>query len=728
MRGPSGLRKFSSVQLRLERGLPNLGKNSVMGTAQTSLRGADEHFGFCAGEDDDVFGLCGRGPAPNSSKSVGELRAARQPLTATEVKRVVFRCRHPKEVNLPKRSIFQAAASGDDEQLLSLVLSCQADVNDHEVSSGRAPLHYALRGGQERTAELLILLGARKSAVDFFGQTSVHYVAEACQHQLLDVLFHTYQDHELTAYVATIRNTIRAEDGDLSSAEGQHPGEEESSALEDRPSALEDGPDLGAVGGSRPEDGENSTAPSSLHEAPAVLLGRGVSHSHAASEAALAYFRQSKLIRSSMSIIYDALTFPDGVDLVELICRKSHAGDLPLHLAAYHHDVPACLVLLKWMTVYYQRKVHGQSSAQLLHNNHGLRPSDVARQRGHVVLAKYLDELERDHADADAGITYAAHTLALMPYSDPTCTYPRRFPVPTEKIDWDTPFEGYEPTAFTSGTVLKNGSDAVVGGWADPDDPAIISKVALAAAIICKDASQPLIISKDASQRYSYHGLITFYDPNVMCRGWPRNPMGRTGMVERGALGNWGPNLCSDPIITRRRGPLPESPLQVLVIRRFQDDQGGFLWSLPGSFGTDFQKLRDIFKEFRSSHVATYDKLQFDAEVEEMLGERHGEPRERRTFENGTIIFSGYVDDARNTDNAWIETEAVHFACRQDGLIARIPNGDETLMNARSASWIDADELIGAPSSHQRLRKARLGLHKGHLKWVQEVRMNACIG
>jgi hypothetical protein len=30
-------------------------------------------------------------------------------------------------------------------------------------------------------------------------------------------------------------------------------------------------------------------------------------------------------------------------------------------------------------------------------------------------------------------------------------------------------------------------------------------------------------------------------------------------------------------------------------------------------------------------------------------------------FKNGTMVYCGYVDDHRNTDNAWLETMCVNF-------------------------------------------------------------------
>ena len=32
---------------------------------------------------------------------------------------------------------------------------------------------------------------------------------------------------------------------------------------------------------------------------------------------------------------------------------------------------------------------------------------------------------------------------------------------------------------------------------------------------------------------------------------FPRNPIGRTGMIGRGLLGRWGPNHAADPVVTR---------------------------------------------------------------------------------------------------------------------------------------------------------------------------------
>jgi hypothetical protein len=58
------------------------------------------------------------------------------------------------------------------------------------------------------------------------------------------------------------------------------------------------------------------------------------------------------------------------------------------------------------------------------------------------------------------------------------------------------------------------------------------------------------------------------------------------------------------------------------------------------------------------------------------------------TFESGTLVFRGYIDDPRNTDNAWTESTAFHFHCSGE-LGAQLPlsAGDD----AADLIWLDVD-------------------------------------
>ena len=62
-------------------------------------------------------------------------------------------------------------------------------------------------------------------------------------------------------------------------------------------------------------------------------------------------------------------------------------------------------------------------------------------------------------------------------------------------------------------------------------------------------------------------------------------------------------------------------------------------------------------------------------------------------FDNGRVVYQGYVDDPRNTDHAWMETTAFHFHCSRDcARMLKLEAGDD----AQSVRWIDIDAASDA--------------------------------
>jgi hypothetical protein len=57
-------------------------------------------------------------------------------------------------------------------------------------------------------------------------------------------------------------------------------------------------------------------------------------------------------------------------------------------------------------------------------------------------------------------------------------------------------------------------------------------------------------------------------------------------------------------------------------------------------------------------------------------------------FANGELVSRGYVDDPRNTDNAWMETSVFHFHCSNElGKLLPLHAGDD----AAAVMWLDID-------------------------------------
>ena len=187
-----------------------------------------------------------------------------------------------------------------------------------------------------------------------------------------------------------------------------------------------------------------------------------------------------------------------------------------------------------------------------------------------------------------------------------------RFHVPDDKCDWDTPFPDYSPTEYTASIVLKNHP-----GWAD----------------------HPTLRKS------------TFYF----------NPAGRTGMMGRGLLGKWGSNYASDPVVawiemdpTANLLPLRD-PVTGRVVVHFcliqrggQSGAGEGEWAIPGGMvETEESVSQTLAREFKE---------------EAINGHNSNPPDVIAFFDNcGRIVYQGYVDDPRNTDEAWMHTTVKCF-------------------------------------------------------------------
>ncbi|ALC44687.1 CG4098 [Drosophila busckii] len=252
--------------------------------------------------------------------------------------------------------------------------------------------------------------------------------------------------------------------------------------------------------------------------------------------------------------------------------------------------------------------------------------------------------------------------------------YPRsnvqRFPVPDEFVFWAENYAEYAPPFYTA---------PHIGGqsWADTPLPS--------------DGAPPQWNHNDGQvNRVSFHGDYQIKD------GLPQNPIGRTGLRGRGLLGRWGPNHAADPIVTRwkrdENGKVVSSSisgkkiLQMVVIQRSDNK----LWAIPGGMVDPGENVSVTLKrEFTEEALNFSDKGNM---VEQF-------------FQHGEHIYNGYVDDFRNTDNAWMETTALNFHDENGTKVGQLQleAGDD----ATNVRWTDID--------------ARLKLHANHVDIVKEV-------
>ncbi|XP_048659734.1 transient receptor potential cation channel subfamily M member 2 isoform X3 [Marmota marmota marmota] len=177
------------------------------------------------------------------------------------------------------------------------------------------------------------------------------------------------------------------------------------------------------------------------------------------------------------------------------------------------------------------------------------------------------------------------------------------------------------------------------------------------------------------------------------------NPMGRTGLRGRGSLSCFGPNHALHPVVTRWRrnqdGAICRKSikkmLEVLVVKRPLPE----LWALPGGSREPGKKLPQKLKQIlrQESWPAVEDLLQ-----------------------QGVEVYKGYVDDPRNTDNAWIETVAisVHFQDHNDVELKRL----NSYLHARdpgvSIRWQVVDRRIPLYANHKTILQKAAALFGAH--------------
>jgi len=259
--------------------------------------------------------------------------------------------------------------------------------------------------------------------------------------------------------------------------------------------------------------------------------------------------------------------------------------------------------------------------------------------------------------------------------SNAEISYPRsevkRFEVPDDKVSWSEQYPSYNPVSYTDPKVLT-------APWADP---------------IMGNTFNPRFNELDGKiDRRSHAGKYE------VINGTPRNPIGRTGIIGRGCLGRWGPNHAADPIVTRWKrdnngkvvihSKSKKPVLQFVSILRGDCKE----WAIPGGMVDPGEQVSATLKrEFgeealNTTQVTEKEKHKLEKSIEIL-------------FSGGNDVYHGYVDDPRNTDNAWMETVAVNFHDDSGDSVGKIQltAGDDAV----GVQWKDVDSSFKLYASHK---------------------------
>ena len=298
---------------------------------------------------------------------------------------------------------------------------------------------------------------------------------------------------------------------------------------------------------------------------------------------------------------------------------------------------------------------------------------------------------------------------------------PERTTVPDEKVSWDLPYPEYAPTYLPPKYDFeKRPADP----WEDAIDPETRGLTAKQLRLFSDN--EPAVLRLRGTYEVPLADRTHQPPSNIT-----RNPRGRTGAWGLGVLPRWGPNQALDLILTRH-GPVDER-MQMLLFKARNGD-----WKMPGCLAKSAGKMlrvemRSLFEEkcvrgtykTRPEDYCLQTPSSDEARRDVLINELFSNPM------NVTDVYRGYIDDSRNTDNAWVETTCCGYHCsRELGLLLKFESlsfdaadEDDALdsiigaANELQPHWVDADHIGYLPigNDHTQLIHGAVELIKSEL-------------
>ena len=258
--------------------------------------------------------------------------------------------------------------------------------------------------------------------------------------------------------------------------------------------------------------------------------------------------------------------------------------------------------------------------------------------------------------------TYMPNIRALQEAVRPKQTrlvpdsYPSRASVGVDLHDWSDP--AYKPVVYAD---PKNQGESRPA-WADADHVPFLEML------------ERLTIDREGVVVPLKNG--TLYDFKA---GRFLNPRGKTGIAGRGALGQWGPNWAADVIVTKE----DEGELWVLLCEKTTGDGESALCFPAGMVEAGERVPQTLRRELCEEAVQEGDVVS-------------------RLFEECEVgcVYAGHVDDQRNTDHAWMVTQAYRFHATPE-IAAGLCLGVKDTAEIKKSFWVKAKTVSTMYASHK---------------------------
>lgn len=236
-------------------------------------------------------------------------------------------------------------------------------------------------------------------------------------------------------------------------------------------------------------------------------------------------------------------------------------------------------------------------------------------------------------------------------------SYPVRAAIGANPYDWDDP--EYNPVAFTAKHILDNPKPV----WADFEQ--LNFEKMLERKTINRKGE--IVMLAKSTKQYDFEALRFL------------NPRGKTGITGRGLLGRWGPNWAADVIITKEA----DGNLWVLLCEKQMGD-GDSALCFPAGMVDEGERVPDTLRRELCEEA-----LADNSAVDDL-------------FDKCCIgcVYAGWVDDWRNTDHAWMVTQAYHFHAPTH-VASKLTLGVADTEEIKKSAWYDVTTIDKMYASHK---------------------------
>ncbi|RMZ97508.1 ADP-ribose mitochondrial isoform X1, partial [Brachionus plicatilis] len=159
----------------------------------------------------------------------------------------------------------------------------------------------------------------------------------------------------------------------------------------------------------------------------------------------------------------------------------------------------------------------------------------------------------------------------------------------------------------------------------------------------CRDPGDVSDIDFEEPQRSSFHPKF-FFRYGEKNKLYPVNPVGITGLRGKGILSYWGVNHKIELIISRYKLNSKPKELEIIVMKNVD----GTKFLLPGLFDQHNRDLTEHIVNAFAEEICLTAPSRVKKKLCQLLKTK------------SECIYQSYIDDPRNTDNAWIESSIFH--------------------------------------------------------------------